>query len=126
MSACGYTSRARGERALSQTPPAGEAAERGAIVTVWLSAPDDSLGRRMPDLTGLAVREALRRLTLLEVVPQLHGHGVVTRQWPPPGATLARGARCDLWSQNDVTAAAANPPAVVVAATAAAGADRGP
>src|SRR5204863_7532734 len=81
-----------GERALSQSPPAGEAVERGASVTVWLSAPEDSLGTRMPDLTGLAVREALRRLTLLETIPQIRGHGVVVRQSPAAGAALRRGA----------------------------------
>ncbi|HTM57236.1 MAG TPA: penicillin-binding transpeptidase domain-containing protein, partial [Candidatus Udaeobacter sp.] len=75
----------QGERALSQSPSAGEAVERGASVTVWLSAPEDSLGTRMPDVTGLAVREALRRLTLLETIPQIQGHGVVVRQSPAPG-----------------------------------------
>jgi beta-lactam-binding protein with PASTA domain len=82
---------------LSQTPASGEAVERGESVTLWLSAPDDSTGHLMPDLGGLAVREALRRLTVLEVVPHLDGHGVVLRQLPPPGTPLERGARCDLW-----------------------------
>jgi cell division protein FtsI/penicillin-binding protein 2 len=93
-----------GARALSQTPPAGEAVERGASITVWLSAPVDSSGRRMPDLTGLAVREALRRLTLLEVSPRIEGHGVVVRQSPVAGAVLARGGRCELWCESGATA----------------------
>jgi stage V sporulation protein D (sporulation-specific penicillin-binding protein) len=96
---CGLRARlaGAGERVLSQTPASGEAVERGESVTLWLSAPDDSTGHLMPDLGGLAVREALRRLTVLEVVPHLDGHGVVLRQLPPPGTPLERGARCDLW-----------------------------
>ncbi|MBI1798626.1 MAG: PASTA domain-containing protein, partial [Candidatus Eisenbacteria bacterium] len=93
-----------GARALSQLPAAGEAVERGASVSVWLSAPADSLGRRMPDLIGLAVREALRRLTLLEVSPHIQCHGLVARQSPAPGATLARGDRCDLWCESNAVA----------------------
>jgi len=96
-----------GARVLSQSPAAGEAVERGEGITLWLSAPADSLGHRMPDLTGLAVREALRRLTLLEVSPHLVGHGVVVRQLPPPGSPLARGARCDLWCEAEMEHVAA-------------------
>jgi stage V sporulation protein D (sporulation-specific penicillin-binding protein) len=101
---CGLRARLTGEgaRVLSQSPAAGEAVERGEGITLWLSAPADSLGHRMPDLTGLAVREALRRLTLLEVSPHLEGSGVVVRQLPPPGTPLERGARCDLWCEAEV------------------------
>ena len=96
---CGLRARMTGDgpRVLSQSPAAGEAVERGEGITLWLSAPQDSLGRCMPDLAGLAVREALRRLTPLEVIPHLEGHGVVVRQSPVAGAPIGRGARCDLW-----------------------------
>ena len=94
----------QGDRALSQSPAAGDAVERGASVTVWLSAPADSAGRRMPDLTGFAVRAALRELTLLEVIPHLNGHGLVVRQLPAPGAPLANGARCELWCEPGMSA----------------------
>ena len=87
-----------GERVLSQTPVAGEAVERGESVTLWLSAPDpDSLGPRMPDLTGLSKREALRWLTVLQVETHMQGHGVVVRQAPAPGTPIGRGATCELW-----------------------------
>jgi len=120
---CGLRARlaGAGERVLSQTPASGEAVERGESVTLWLSAPDDSLGHRMPDLTGLAVREALRRLTVLEVVPRLDGHGVVLRQFPPPGTPLERRARCDLWCGAE-TAGGAQRTGNGLVATAAAGA----
>jgi stage V sporulation protein D (sporulation-specific penicillin-binding protein) len=119
---CGLRAHLTGEgaRVLSQSPAPGEAVERGEGITLWLSAPADSLGHRMPDLNGLAVREALRRLTLLEVSPHLQGHGVVVRQLPAPGTPLERGARCELWCeaepQHAATAAAARPGGALVAA----------
>ena len=86
-----------GPRALAQSPAAGAAVERGAGVTVWLAAPEDSAGPRMPDLAGVPMREALRRLTVLEVRTRIEGHGMVVRQSPAPGALLARGVTCNLW-----------------------------
>ena len=85
-----------GRRALSQSPAAGEAVERGACVVVWLSAPVDSAGPVMPDLTGVAMREALRRLSVLEIRTRIEGHGVVVRQSPAPGEPLTRGVTCVL------------------------------
>src|SRR5205814_390655 len=52
----------RGERVLARSPVAGEGVERGASVTAWLEGPADSAGGALPDLLGLPVREALRRL----------------------------------------------------------------
>jgi beta-lactam-binding protein with PASTA domain len=92
---------------------------------LWLSAPQDSLGRCMPDLTGLAVREALRRLTPLEVIPHLEGHGVVVRQSPAPGAPIQRGARCDLWCAAEPERVAAAPPKPAGGLMAAAGSRAG-
>jgi stage V sporulation protein D (sporulation-specific penicillin-binding protein) len=89
----------RGERALAQSPAAGQAVERGASVTVWLAAPPDTANGRMPDVTGLAVRSALRRLSVLEARVTLVGGGVVVRQQPAPGEPLPRGARCRLWCE---------------------------
>ncbi len=104
-----------GARALSQAPAPGEAVERGASVTVWLSAPVDSAGRRMPELTGLAVRVALRRLTFLEVVTLIEGHGIVMRQSPAAGVLLAGGARCELWCESGTPMAANGPSLAAVA-----------
>ncbi|HEY6867246.1 MAG TPA: penicillin-binding protein [Candidatus Eisenbacteria bacterium] len=86
-----------GARALAQSPAAGEAAERGAQVTVWLSAPDDSAARRLPDLVGLPAREALRRLSLLQVPARIEGMGRVVHQDPAPGTALPLRAACRLW-----------------------------
>jgi beta-lactam-binding protein with PASTA domain len=109
-----------GPRALAQSPAAGAAAERGAQVTVWLAAPDDSAARRLPDLTGLPVREALRRLSLLQVAAHIDGLGRVVRQTPAPGTALPIRGECRLWcvpsAEPATTAAADAPPAWAAAA----------
>ena len=50
----------QGLRVLSQVPPAGQPIERGDVVLAYLAAPQDSIGRSLPDLVGLPVREAVR------------------------------------------------------------------
>ncbi|HET7226826.1 MAG TPA: penicillin-binding transpeptidase domain-containing protein [Candidatus Eisenbacteria bacterium] len=97
-----------GVRVLSQSPAAGEAVERGAGVTVWLSPPADSAGRVLPDLTGLAVREALRQLTVREVPARIEGAGVVVRQEPEPGTPLPLRGPCRLWCGPHEAVAAAH------------------
>ncbi len=92
-----------GARVLAQSPAAGEAAERGASVTLWLSAPADSSGRRLPDLAGLPVREALRRLTLRQVAARIEGRGVVVRQSPAAGTPLPLPGCVRLWCEPRVT-----------------------
>jgi len=109
-----------GPRALAQSPAAGEAAERGACVTVWLASPDDSLGRALPDLAGLPLREALRRLSLRQVQARIEGHGVVVRQEPAPGTPLTPGEECRLWCEPRLTP----PPAAPTGSPLAAGAAR--
>jgi beta-lactam-binding protein with PASTA domain len=111
----------RGPRALSQLPAAGEAVERGACVAVWLAAPVDSTGPHMPDLTGVVMREALRRMTVLEARTRIEGHGAVVRQTPSAGEALPPGARCVLWCQSVGPTLPAVPGAAVPAVTAAAG-----
>jgi cell division protein FtsI (penicillin-binding protein 3) len=46
---------------------------------------------RVPDLTGFPVREALARGVELGVKPRIVGTGLLSRQEPPPGATLQKG-----------------------------------
>jgi cell division protein FtsI/penicillin-binding protein 2 len=88
-----------GPRVLSQDPAAGASIERGGSVTVWLSAPEDSASRRMPDLVGTTLREAMRRLWRIDVAVGFHGEGVVVRQAPAAGAPLPSNRRCELWCQ---------------------------
>jgi beta-lactam-binding protein with PASTA domain len=92
-----------GARVLAQSPAAGEAVERGASVTMWLEAPADSTGNSLPDLLGLPVREALRRLTLCQIQARIEGRGVVVRQSPEAGTPLPLRGAVRLWCEPRVT-----------------------
>ncbi len=100
-----------GPRVLAQEPAAGQAAERGARVTAWLAAPADSGAGTLPDLTGLPLREALRRLGRLQVQARITGRGLVVRQSPAPGTPLAPRGECRLWCEPGVVQTALPGPA---------------
>jgi len=108
-----------GARALAQTPAAGQAIERGGSVTVWLSPPADSTSRVMPDLAGVAVRDAIRRLALLGVQPRIEGRGLVVRQEPVAGTPLGEDRRARLWCEPGVATlvSPAGTPALAAAAS---------
>lgn len=100
----------QGPRVLSQVPPAGQPIDRGAVVLAYLAAPQDSLGRSLPDLVGLPVREAMRRLSQREVPVHITGNGFVTRQEPSAGVPLPLKGPCRLWcAPHDNAGAAAVP-----------------
>jgi cell division protein FtsI/penicillin-binding protein 2 len=107
-----------GARVLAQRPPAGGAVELGASVELWLAAPDDSSGRVLPDLTGLPVREALRRLTACRIQARLEGRGVVVRQSPAAGTPLPLADAVRLWCEPRLVPAAGGPAAAAVIAAA--------
>ena len=86
-----------GPRVLSQVPAAGQPVERGSIVLAYLAAPQDSLGRALPDLVGLTLREAVRRLSQRAVPMRITGNGIVTRQEPAAGTRLPLAGPCRLW-----------------------------
>lgn len=108
-----------GPRVLSQSPAAGQPVDRGGSVTAWLSPPRDSVHARLPDLTGMPMREALRQLSVRQVRPRLSGHGLVVRQDPPPGTPLPLAGSCRLWCE--VPDAPARPRQGASATTASAG-----
>jgi cell division protein FtsI/penicillin-binding protein 2 len=86
-----------GPRVLSQSPAAGAPVERGAAVVAYLSPPRDSVGRVLPALVGMPLREALRQLSLRQVRVRLQGSGLVVRQEPAPGTALPLAGPCRLW-----------------------------
>lgn len=88
-----------GPRVLSQLPAAGQPVERGMPVVAYLSPPRDSLGRRLPNLVGMPMREALRQLSLRQVTVRLEGRGLVVRQEPAPGSALPLTGSCRLWCE---------------------------
>jgi cell division protein FtsI/penicillin-binding protein 2 len=90
----------RGPRVLSQSPAAGQPVDRGGSVIAWLSPPRDSVYARLPDLTGMPMREALRQLSVRQVSPRLEGRGLVVRQEPAPGTPLPLAGSCRLWCES--------------------------
>lgn len=87
----------QGPRVLSQSPAAGQPVDRGGSVTAWLSAPGDSVYARLPDLTGMPLREALRQLSVRQVRSRIEGRGLVLRQEPAAGTLLPLASGCRLW-----------------------------
>src|SRR5205807_354185 len=81
--------------------PAGQPVERGAAVLAYLSAPLDSLGRSLPDLIGLTLRDAVRRLSQRAVPMRIIGNGFVTRQEPAAGTRLPLAGPCRLWAAQE-------------------------
>lgn len=52
---------------------------------------------RIPDMTGWPIREALVQSAELGVVPTVHGTGLLAKQKPAPGQSLAKGGNLDLY-----------------------------
>ncbi len=86
-----------GPRVLAQVPAAGQPLERGAPILASLSPPQDSLGRHLPALAGLTVREAMRQLGLRQVTARIEGQGLVVHQEPPAGTPLPIPGSVRLW-----------------------------
>jgi beta-lactam-binding protein with PASTA domain len=79
-------------------------------VSVWLSAPAGVQAQLLPDLVGLPLREALRRLTPRQARTRVVGSGIVVRQEPAAGVPFAPGSECRLWCQPGVSPAASPSP----------------
>lgn len=60
-------------------------------VAVTPSAPLKGGEVRVPDLTGLPAREAVKSIVALGLAASLEGTGRIARQEPPPGSVLSKG-----------------------------------
>ena len=69
-------------RSQGQKPPVQEIREEAELGPGMI---------RVPNLTGFPVREALERSVELGVRPRVVGTGLLSRQEPPPGASLKKG-----------------------------------
>ena len=79
-----------------QSPEPGTNARSGEVVRIVLST-DPPPDTGFPDLRGLAVREALARLSALSVrVASVAGSGQVVEQDPVPGSAIRAGQPCAL------------------------------
>jgi cell division protein FtsI (penicillin-binding protein 3) len=77
-----------------------EAKTAASPITVGVvtpSAPMKTGETRVPDLTGQPVREAIRAIVGLGLVPQVEGTGRLAKQEPPAGAVLPKGASVKLY-----------------------------
>lgn len=86
-----------GERVLGSMPPSGERLLPGSVVTIQLGTGADSVATppgAMPDLRGLALRDALLRVRSTGARPVVSGAGWVLSQTPEPGAAVAPGQTC--------------------------------
>ncbi len=61
------------------------------------SAPTPTGSVRLPDMKGLSLREAVKTAFGLGLKPSLEGTGTLSRQDPPPGAVLSKGASVKLF-----------------------------
>ncbi len=94
-----------GDFVLNQTPAAGTVVTSGSAVTLNLFfVTKNAAPLRMPNIVGLSLREALRRLSVAGIETRVHGSGRVVRQTPAAGATIREGARCYLECQPQVAA----------------------
>jgi hypothetical protein len=56
----------------------------------------DKTGKTMPDLRGSTMRQAVKAVMELGLVPVVRGTGKVARQHPRPGAAINRQGACKL------------------------------
>ncbi|MDH3251907.1 MAG: penicillin-binding transpeptidase domain-containing protein [Ignavibacteria bacterium] len=92
----GFTVEASGKGALvlRQRPAAGTSVARGATVTVETDATTRASREGyavVPDITGLSMRRAINRLTMLQLSIQVRGSGIVAEQSPRPGKEIKKG-----------------------------------
>ncbi len=87
---------AMGGRVMVQEPAPGTEIRPGAVVELALATEGDG-DTTVPDLRGLALREALARLTASAIeVTRVEGSGTVVRQSLEAGSTVRKGTRCTL------------------------------
>jgi beta-lactam-binding protein with PASTA domain len=101
-----------GERILTQDPLPGSQVAGRTLVTLGRSP---LAGAVVPELRGLALRDALRQLRGAGIEVRVSGVGKVFRQEPPPGTLIERGAICRLALAPDRSPAASEALATVTA-----------
>jgi len=85
-----------GGRVSTQTPEARTPAHPGTVVELTLAALEED-DASVPDLRGLALRQALSRLSAVAIeIGRVRGSGVVVDQTPAPGEPARKGTKCSL------------------------------
>jgi len=97
----------KGDFVVEQNPAPGERVEPHATITLNLFEIERSsalAATKMPNLFGLAAREALQKITQLNLDVTIRGNGRVVRQYPGAGAHVAPGMRCEIECQVTIPA----------------------
>jgi cell division protein FtsI/penicillin-binding protein 2 len=85
-----------GGRVAEQTPGPDSPAPRGTVVELTLVAGAEA-DATVPDLRGLALRDAVSRLSSMAIeVGRVQGTGTVVNQSPEPGTAIRKGIKCTL------------------------------
>jgi cell division protein FtsI/penicillin-binding protein 2 len=100
LRSAGFRTQVRGigTRVFRQDPSPGVLARAGVKVHLEMGESEASpdVETKIPDLKRLPLREALRRLSSVAVIPRIKGSGIVVAQHPPPGSRIRPGQVCVL------------------------------
>lgn len=86
----------RGNNVIEQVPAPGITVESGYQVILFLETSTETEKISIPSLAGKSVREAVQVLNFLGMSVKIRGSGIVTEQYPLPGAKVHSGTLCML------------------------------
>lgn len=96
----------KGDFIVNQMPPPGATVAPNAKVTLQLFEVNRVQPQvRMPQVTGMSLRQALQQLSLYGIDAHIVGSGRVVQQYPPAGTVVSSRVRCELRCQARVTMA---------------------
>jgi len=81
----------------SQNPGQGTLVPEGTEVSVLLKGAQEHSRIRVPDFTGLTVREARREIIKYGLSIEIEGYGTVKEQHPVPGSLIEAGSKVVLY-----------------------------
>jgi len=86
----------QGDKVVRQSRKAGEIAEWGSALIITAREKPETGSLRMPDLTGLPLRQAVLRLHQMRLKVNVEGSGFVRAQKPAVGETIKEKSVCHI------------------------------